>query len=132
MKLIDLSTTIDVRGSLTSIAGGIDIPFDIKRCYMVHNIEAVRGGHAHRENQQIVIAAAGSIRMDLNDGQNAKSFLLESPATGLIVDLMTWIEIPEFTSDAVIVVLASTHYDHKKTIRDMKQFMELKNQNQFL
>jgi hypothetical protein len=130
MKLIELSTNIDVRGSLTSIEGGVDTPFDIKRCYMVHHIEAVRGGHAHRENHQIVIAAAGSIRMDLNDGQNSKSFLLASPTTGLIIDPMTWIEIPEFTSDAVLVVLASTHYDHKKTIRDLKQFMELKASNE--
>ena len=130
MKLIDLSTNIDARGSLTSIEGGIDIPFDIKRCYMVHHIEAVRGGHAHRENKQIVIAAGGGVRMDLHDGQNSKSFWLESPSTGLIIDPMTWIEIPEFTSDAVLVVLASTHYDHKKTIRDMKQFMELKTSNE--
>ena len=123
MKLIDISTNKDARGALTAIEGGIDIPFDIKRCYLVHHIEAVRGGHAHRENHQIVIAAAGSIRVDLNDGQKCKSFMLESPTKGLIIEPMTWIEIAEFTSDAVLLVLASTHYDHKKTIRDKRQFV---------
>lgn len=126
MKLIELKTYIDGRGSLTSIEGAIDIPFDIQRCYLVHHIEAERGGHAHPENQQLVIAAAGSARMNLHDGQNSQSFRLETPTRGLLIDPMTWIEISEFTSDAVLLVLASTHYNNQKTIRNWDQFMALK------
>lgn len=128
MKLIEISTNVDERGALTSIEGGMDIPFDIQRCYLVHHIEAARGGHAHPENQQLVIAAAGSVQIDLHDGLSSQSFCLEAPTKGLIIEPMTWIEISKFTNDAVLVVLASTHYDHKKTIRDISQFLELKNQ----
>ena len=125
MNLIELKTIVDVRGSLTSIEGAIDVPFDIKRCYIVHHIAAARGGHAHPDTQQLVIATAGAVRMDLHDGRVSQSFLLETPTKGLLINPMTWIEISEFTNAAVLVVFASTHYDHHKTIRDWDQFITL-------
>lgn len=126
MKLIELKTNVDVRGSLTSIEGTIDVPFDIKRCYIVHHVAAARGGHAHPDTQQLVIATAGAVRMDLHDGQASQSFRLETPTKGLLINPMTWIEISEFTSGAVLVVFASTHYNHQKTIRNWDQFITLK------
>ncbi len=126
MQLVDLKTNVDVRGSLTSIEGVIDVPFDIKRCYIVHHVAAARGGHAHPDTQQLVIATAGAVRIDLHDGHASQSFRLETPAKGLIIKPMTWIEISEFTSDTVLVVLASTHYNHQKTIRNWDQFINLK------
>lgn len=126
MKLIELKTNVDVRGSLTSIEGTIDVPFDIKRCYIVHHVAAARGGHAHPDTQQLVIATAGAVRMDLHDGQASQSFRLETPTKGLLINPMTWIEISEFTSDTVLVVFASTHYNHQKTIRNWDQFITLK------
>lgn len=125
MRTIKLSTIEDSRGALTSIEEGVDIPFDIKRCYIVHHIMAARGGHAHPENQQLVFAAAGKIRMDLNDGSQSKSFWLNDPSVGVLIDSMTWIELLEFSEDAALVVLASTHYDHSKTIRNWDEFMRL-------
>jgi dTDP-4-dehydrorhamnose 3,5-epimerase-like enzyme len=126
LKLIEIKTNIDTRGALTPIEGAINIPFEIKRCYILHHMEAARGGHAHPATQQLVIAAAGTVRIDLNDGRSSQSFSLNVPSQGVIINPMTWIEIPEFTSDAAIVVLASTHYNHKKTIRDWDQFIKLK------
>lgn len=125
MKLIDLKTDVDVRGSLTAVEGAIDVPFDIKRCYMVHHVAAARGGHAHPDTHQLVIAAAGTVRIDLHDGHASQSFRLEAPTRGLIINPMTWIEMSEFTSDAVLLVLASTHYMHQKTIRNWDQFINM-------
>ncbi len=126
MKLIELNTNVDARGSLTSIEEKLDVPFDIKRCYIVHHVSAERGGHAHPDTQQIVIATSGAARLNLHDGLESISHRLDSPATGLIINPMTWIEMTDFTSDAVLVVLASTHYVHEKTIRDWDQFLKLK------
>ena len=126
MKLIELKTNVDSRGALTPIEGTTNVPFEIKRCYILHHMEATRGGHAHPDTKQLVVAAAGTVRIDLNDGKSAQSFLLDEPSRGVIINPMTWIEISEFTPDAAIVVLASTHYNHKKTIRDWDQFINLK------
>jgi hypothetical protein len=126
MKLINLKTNIDVRGSLTVIEGESDVPFDIKRCYILHHLEAARGGHAHPYTKQLVIAVNGSVQMVLHDGESSHSFLLDTPTTGLFVNPMTWIEIAEFSSGAVVCVLASTHYDHSLTIRSWDQFVSMK------
>jgi dTDP-4-dehydrorhamnose 3,5-epimerase-like enzyme len=126
MKLIDLKTNVDARGALTVIEGESDVPFDIKRCYILHHLEAARGGHAQPYTKQLIIAVSGSVRMVLHDGNTPQSFVLETPTTGLSINPMTWIEIAEFSSDAVVCVLASTHYDHKLTIRNWNQFLSIK------
>ena len=126
MNIIDLKTNVDARGALTVIEGDSDIPFDIKRCYILHHLEAARGGHAHPHTKQLVIATHGTIRMNLHDGEVLKSFVLDSPTSGLSINPMTWIEIVEFSPGAVVVVLASTHYDHKLTIRNWEQFISMK------
>jgi dTDP-4-dehydrorhamnose 3,5-epimerase-like enzyme len=123
VKLIDLKTNNDSRGSLTAIEEALDIPFEIRRCYLLHHLEAARGGHAHRDTQQLVIAASGSIRISLSDRTMSRSFILDAPARGLLINPMTWIEIPEFSLGAVVVVLASTHYRHDRTLRDLDLFL---------
>ncbi len=123
MKLIELNTNNDTRGSLTAIEGGIDIPFEIKRCYLLHHLESARGGHAHRDTHQLVIAASGSISLMLSNGTVSKLFILDSPKYGLLIAPMTWIEIPQFSLGAVVVVLASTHYRHDRTLRNRELFL---------
>ncbi len=117
MKLIDLNTNVDSRGSLTSIEAISDIPFEIKRCYLLHHLNAPRGAHAHRDTEQILIAASGSFEVCLFDGDISKKFSLNSPNYGLLISPMTWIEILVFSPNAVAVVLASTHYNSERTIR---------------
>ena len=126
MKLIDLQTNVDARGALTVIEGETDIPFDIKRFYILHHLEAARGGHAHPHTKQLIIAVSGSVKMLLHDGNASQTFILDTPTTGLSINPMTWIEIAEFSSDAVVCVLASTHYNHKLTIRNWNQFLSIK------
>ena len=126
MQLIELKTNNDSRGSLTAIEAASNIPFEIKRCYLLHHLVAARGGHAHRDTQQLVISASGSINIRLSDGLVSKSYSLDTPTFGLLINPMTWIEIPEFSTGAVVVVLASTHYDHRRTIRMWGEFLNEK------
>jgi dTDP-4-dehydrorhamnose 3,5-epimerase-like enzyme len=129
MKLIEIKTNIDSRGHLTPIEGSTDVPFEIKRCYIVHHMVAARGGHAHIDTQQLVIATAGTVRLELRDGRNSHTFRLETPSQGLLIDPMTWIEISDFSDNAALLVIASTHYDHHKTIRDWNYYITLKRPN---
>ena len=126
MSLIHLKTNSDSRGSLTSIEGSLDIPFEIKRCYVVHNISDVRGGHAHLKTQQVVVAVNGQFIIKLSDGVTTNKFLLDNPSKGLLIGPLTWIDINPESLDPVLMVLASTHYDHSATIRDKELFMRLR------
>lgn len=127
MQLVRLKNNIDSRGSLTAIEADIDIPFEIRRCYLLHHLQAARGGHAHRDTRQLVIAASGSLCMRLSNGEESKVFSLDSPIIGLLINPMTWIDISEFSTGAVVVVLASTHYEGDRTIRNWEQYLaELK------
>jgi hypothetical protein len=123
VQLIDLPTIYDHRGILTAIEGAVDIPFKIERCYFLHHLKLSRGGHAHRETSQIIVAASGDCEIQLSDGNKSKIFKLNSPEIGLMFDSMLWIEIPRFSENAVILVLASTHYDSKKTIRNWDEYL---------
>ena len=114
----------DQRGVLTAIEGEIDIPFAIARVYLLHHIEADRGGHAHRETQQLVIAAAGSCEMVLSNGSETRTYVLDEPTRGLLIGPMLFIRMQHFTPDTRLVVLASTHYDKTKSIRSWQEYLE--------
>lgn len=122
--LVNLPTISDDRGTLTAIESGINIPFAIKRCYFLHDISMPRGGHAHRETSQIIVAVSGDCKVCLSDGTESKVFNLNSPSIGLCFDPMVWIEIPKFSEDATILVLANTHYESEKTIRDWHEYLD--------
>lgn len=114
----------DDRGVLTAVEGGIDIPFAIQRVYLLHHITADRGGHAHRETHQLVMAAAGSCEMVLSDGREDRVFLLNDPTRGLLLGPMLFIRMQNISADAVLVVLASTHYDKTRSIRSWAEYLE--------
>jgi hypothetical protein len=121
---VELPSSIDARGVLTSVEGGIDIPFEIKRVFYMHHINTDRGGHAHRDTEQVVIAAAGSFKMDLSDGKDTRTFSLDDPMRGVYTPPMVFIKLHDFSPDAVCMVLASTHYDIAKSIRSWEEFLE--------
>ena len=114
----------DQRGVLTAIEGGSDVPFAIARVYLLHHITADRGGHAHRATHQLVIAAAGSCEMTLTDGVETRSYLLNDPTRGLLLGPMLFIRMQNFSPDARLVVLASTHYDKQRSIRSWEEYLE--------
>lgn len=124
-RLIDLSKIHDVRGNLTPIESGGDIPFDIKRIYYLYDVPSgeSRGAHAHKELQQLIIAANGSFTITLDDGKNKKSFTLNRPYQGLLIVPGIWRDLDNFSSGAVLLCLASEHYMATDYIRDYDKFL---------
>ena len=130
-KLIDLRKIHDVRGNLTPIEGGVDVPFDIKRVYYLYDVPGgeSRGAHAHRALQQLLVAANGSFTITLDDGHNKKAFTLNRPYQGLYIVPGIWRDLDNFSSGAVLLCLASEHYDASDYIRDYDEFLKYKNKN---
>jgi len=117
VRWIDLLSHSDARGVLTAIEGEQDIPFPIQRVFYMHHVLADRGGHAHTETDQVIVAAAGCFKVDVTDGATSVSFVLDDPTVGLYVPRMLFQTLYQFSADAVCLVLANTHYDMSKSIR---------------
>lgn len=124
VRWVDLPSYADGRGILTAIESGQDVPFEIARVYLLHNLSADRGGHAHRDTHQLVIAASGSFDFLLSDGVVNRTYHMDNAARGLLVAPMLFIRLQNLSPDAVAVVLASTHYDKKRSIRSWEEYLE--------
>lgn len=123
-KEIVFRTNPDKRGALTSIEGECqDIPIDIKRIFYMHHVVDDRGGHAHIDTDQVLIAISGSFKLKLFNGKETKEFLMNDCTKGIYVPRLTFTDMYDFTSDAVCLVLANTHYDMGKSLRSMDAFM---------
>lgn len=127
-KLIDLRKISDPRGNLTPVEGAQDIPFDIKRVYYLYDVPSgqSRGGHAHKELQQLIVAANGSFTITLDDGQNKRSYTLNRPYQGLSIVPGIWRVLDDFSSGAVLLCLASEHYEEADYIRNYREFKKYK------
>ncbi|CAM5785139.1 WxcM-like domain-containing protein [Castellaniella caeni] len=120
----------DERGSLVALESGKTIPFLIERVYYLFGtVQGVsRGFHAHRHLQQVAVCVTGRCRMVLDDGEWREEVWLDSPTKGLLIGNMVWREMHDFTSDCVMLVLASQHYDETDYIRNYEDFLrEVKN-----
>jgi len=124
VRWIELPSNMDSRGILTSIESGIDIPFTIQRVFYMHHIVADRGGHAHRDTDQVVIAIVGRFIMELTDGTSHLRFELDDPMRGIYIPRMIFIRMHDFSPGAVCCVLASTHYDITKSIRSWEEYLK--------
>ncbi|MPM74437.1 TDP-4-oxo-6-deoxy-alpha-D-glucose-3,4-oxoisomerase [bioreactor metagenome] len=126
-KQVDFPKITDPRGNLTFIEGMNHIPFDIKRVYYLYDVPggAERGGHAHRNLQQIIIAMSGSFDLILDDGTEKKVYSLNRSYRGIYIASMTWRELGNFSSGAVCLVLASQAYDESDYIREYSEFLEV-------
>jgi len=126
--IIELPKVYNQAGSITSLSGNIHIPFEIKRTYYLYDIPGgeVRGGHAHQELEQLVIAASGSFDVMLDDGVNRKIVNLNRPYIGLFIHRMIWREISDFSAGAICLVLASLEYDKGDYFRDYQEFLKAK------
>lgn len=129
-KIIDLRKISDPRGNLTPIEGGVDIPFDVKRIYYLYDVPSgeSRGAHAHKELRQLIIAANGSFTITLDDGTKKKSFTLNRPYQGLLIIPGIWRDLDDFSSGAVLLCLASEHYQAEDYIRNYQDFVNYKRQ----
>lgn len=114
----------DERGNLVAVEEMKDIPFKVKRVYYMYDTltNVVRGKHAHKALQQVLICVHGSCRVHLDDGVETKEVLLDKPNVGLYISSAVWREMYDFSSDAVLMVLASKYYDEGDYIRDYESF----------
>ena len=126
----NLASVHDNRGILTSVESDIDIPFEVKRIFYMHHVISERGGHAHIDTDQLVIAISGSFIIKLFDGGNSAEFKMNDPTKGLYIPRMIFIELFDFSPDAVSLVLASTNYDMKKSIRNLDEYLKSVNLKQ--
>lgn len=123
---ITLPQIHDPRGDLTYVEGGNHIPFDIRRVYYLYNVpvDAERGGHAHRELEQVVFALSGSFRIKIDDGQTKSEYWLRDPRKGLYISRLVWREMDAFSQGTVCMVLASRPYDEADYYRDYGEFLK--------
>ena len=128
-RIIELPKISDPRGNLTFIEGGNHIPFDMKRVYYLYDVPggAERGGHAHKNLQQLIVAMSGSFDVVLDDGKDKKRFHLNRSYFGLYVPTMLWRELDNFSSGAVCMVLASNKYDESDYYRDYNDYLKALN-----
>ena len=115
-------------GNITVIESNQNVPFSIKRAYYLYDVPGggSRGGHAHKELYQLIIAASGSFNVLLDDGVNKKIVQLNRPYYGLMVVPGLWRELFEFSSGAICLVLTSEIYDESDYIRNYKDFLSWK------
>jgi hypothetical protein len=118
-------------GNITIIEGGLNVPFEVKRLYYLYDVPGgeSRGGHAHRDLRQLIVAASGSFDVLLDDGVNKKVVSLNRPNYGLLVVPGIWRELMEFSSGSICWVLASEIYTEDDYIREYNDFLNFKNGN---
>ena len=121
----------DDRGQLVAIEENKDLPFDVKRVYYIYDtLPGVRRGfHAHRNLQQILLCVSGSCKIHLDNGKETAEVLLDKPNEGLYIANDMWREMYDFTPGAVLLVLASEHYDEADYIRNYDDFIKLVREN---
>ena len=126
IKTISLKSLGDERGSLVALEGNKSVPFDIKRVYYIFGTKegVSRGFHAHRNLKQVVVCVTGSCRFVLDNGKSREEIILDSAATGLVIEDLTWREMHDFSQDCVLLVLASEYYDEADYIRDYQKFLK--------
>ncbi|WP_044935262.1 sugar 3,4-ketoisomerase [Pseudobutyrivibrio sp. LB2011] len=129
-EMLEFTERGDDRGHLVICEGGIDIPFDIKRIFYIYgsDSEVVRGQHANRNSEFVLINVAGTSKVRVKDGKgNETVYSLNRPHTGIYLPKMVWKDMYDFSDDSVLLCLASTHYDANEYIRDYDEFVEIMN-----
>ncbi|MFC2089128.1 FdtA/QdtA family cupin domain-containing protein [Bacteroidota bacterium] len=127
--IIQLPRINNRAGNITSLENNITIPFEVKRVYYLYDIPGGedRGGHAHKELEQFIIAVSGAFDVLIDDGTNKKLVHLDRPFIGLHIVPGIWRELLNFSSGAVSLVLASEKYDERDYYRDHDEFKLIKN-----
>lgn len=127
-RMMEFSEKGDERGYLVIVEGMQDIPFEIKRIFYIYGSDkdVVRGNHANRESEFVLINVAGTSKVKVMDGRgNETIYSLDRPHTGIYLPKMIWKEMYDFSEDSVLLCLASTHYDDNEYIRDYDTFVKI-------
>lgn len=129
--ILQFSDLGDERGKLVVIEGGQAIPFEIKRVFYIYESDStvIRGQHANRESEFVLINVAGQSKVRITDGEEELIIELNKPMMGVYIPKMVWKDMYEFSSDSVLLVLASTHYDGEEYIRDFSEYLTVMKKN---
>ena len=131
--VLQFSDLGDERGKLVVIEGGKAIPFEIQRVFYIYESDStvVRGQHANRESEFVLINVAGKSKVRITDGTEEFVVELNKPMMGVYIPKMIWKDMYDFSSDSVLLVLASTHYDGKEYIRNYDEYLKImRNKNE--
>ena len=125
-KLIDLPKIHNRAGNITPVENNEDIPFEIKRIFYLYDMPGgeSRGGHAHKELYQLIIAASGSFEVSLNDGKEYRRFFLNHPYYGLLIQPGIWAELVNFSSGSICLVLTSDIYSESDYLRNYQNYLD--------
>jgi len=126
INLVSFNILGDERGSLISLEENQNIPFVMKRVYYIFGTDSdtPRGFHAHKELRQMAICVKGQCDITMDDGKSKATVTLDTPNTGLLIDVMQWHVMDKFSSDCVLMVVASDHYDEADYIRNYNDFIK--------
>ena len=126
-KIIKFDDLGDESGKLVVIEGGQAIPFDIQRVFYIYGSDptVVRGEHANRESEFVLINVAGTSKVRITDGKEEFIVELNKPMMGVYIPKMIWKDMYDFSADSVLLVLASTHYDGKEYIRNYEEYLKI-------
>jgi hypothetical protein len=128
-NIITLPRIHNPAGNITAVNNSKEIPFDTKRVYYLYDVPGgeSRGGHAHKNLEQFIIAASGSFDLIIDDGHVKRTFHLSRPYYGLYMPSGLWREIDNFSSGSICLVLASELFDEEDYIREYSEFLEFVN-----
>ena len=123
-KVLNFADLGDERGKLVVVEGNQDIPFKIERVFYIYgsDSEVVRGQHANRESEFVLINFGGTSKVRIDNGHSEAVIELNKPMMGLYIPTMVWKDMYDFSEDSILLVLASTHYNGKEYIRDYEEY----------
>lgn len=126
-EILQFKNLGDARGNLVVLEENQTIPFDIKRIFYIYGAEknVVRGQHANRDSEFVLINLSGSSKIKVSNGFDETVIALDQPSKGVYIKKMLWKEMYDFSDDAVLLVLASTHYNGDEYIRDYNEYVEI-------
>lgn len=126
VKELEFSKVCDPRGNLSFIEEGCHVPFPIRRVFYIYDVPGgeSRGGHAHKENQTVLIALSGSFDLRLTDGRDTITIPMNRANRGVLIPTGVWDSMVNFTTGTVCLALCSHHYEESDYIRDFDEYLE--------
>lgn len=124
INVIDFPKITDERGNLSFFESGSEIPFSIERAYWIYDVPGgeIRGGHAYKTLQEVVVALSGSFDVVLNDGSETMRFTLNRSYMGLYIPRMIWRHMENFSTNSLALIVSDKHYESEEYIRDFEEY----------
>jgi dTDP-4-dehydrorhamnose 3,5-epimerase-like enzyme len=126
VQMIKFNQLGDDRGHLVVVEGEKDVPFDIKRIFYIYgsDTDVIRGQHANRKSEFVLINVSGTSKVKVDDGKNEKIYNLDEPHLGIYLPKMIWKDMYDFSEDSVLLVLSNEKYDASEYIRDYDEYLK--------